>query len=131
MTKIVNNIKHIFAVANELTGEDKKINTNNFAKFVRMCMAFKKADDDETLGTIDTVLKFKLDTDSNTATMLFEAIEYDIGDPKDMLKTAVVLESADKIYFWCEEGNNELIENGGTPSIVHTEFIVKDIWHKK
>lgn len=131
MTKIVNNIKHIFAVANELTGEDKKINTNKFAKFVLMCMAFKKANDDETLGTIDPVLKFKLDTDSNTATMLFEAIEYDIGDPKDMLKTAVVLESADKIYFWCEEGNNELIENGGTPSIVHTEFIVKDIWHKK
>lgn len=131
MTKVVNDIKHIFTAANELTGEDKKINTNKFAKFVRMCMAFKKANDDETLGTIDPVLKFKLDTDSNTATMLFEAIEYDIGDPKDMLKTAVVLESADKICFWCEEGNNKRLENGGIPSIVHTEFIVKDIWHKK
>lgn len=131
MTKVVNDIKHIFTAANELTGEDKKINTNNFVKFVRMCMAFKKANDDETLGTIDPVLKFKLDTDSNTATMLFEATEYTIGTPENMVETAVVLESADKIYFWCEEGNNERLENGGTPSIVHTEFIVKDIWHKK
>ena len=131
MTKVVNDIKHIFTAANELTGEDKKINTNNFVKFVRMCMAFKKANDDETLGTIDPVLKFKLDTDSNTATMLFEATEYTIGTPENMVETAVVLESADKIYFWCEEGNNNRLENGGIPSIVHTEFIVKDIWHKK
>ena len=131
MTKIVNNIKHIFAVANELTGEDKKINTNKFAKFVRMCMAFKQINDSDTFWVVEPALKFKLDTDSNTATMLFEATEYTIGTPENMVETAVVLESADKICFWCEEGNNELIENGGTPSIVHTEFIVKDIWHKK
>ena len=131
MTKVVNDIKHIFTAANELTGEDKKINTNNFAKFVRMCMAFKQINDSDTFWVVEPALKFKLDTDSNTATMLFEATEYTIGKSKNMVETVVVLESADKICFWCEEGNNELIENGGTPSIVHTEFIVKDIWQKK
>ena len=131
MTKVVNDIKHIFTAANELTGEDKKINTNNFAKFVRMCMAFKQINDSDTFWVVEPALKFKLDTDSNTATMLFEATEYTIGKSKNMVETVVVLESADKICFWCEEGNNERLENGGTPSIGHTEFIVKDIWHKK
>lgn len=131
MTKVVNDIKHIFTAANELTGEDKKINTNNFAKFVRMCMAFKQINDSDTFWVVEPVLKFKLDTDSNTATMLFEATEYTIGKSKNMVETVVVLESADKICFWCEEGNNKRLENGGIPSIVHTEFIVKDIWHKK
>ena len=131
MTKVVNDIKHIFTVANELTGEDKKINTNNFAKFVRMCMAFKQINDSDTFWVVEPALKFKLDTDSNTATMLFEATEYTIGKSKNMVETVVVLESAGKTCFRCEEGDNERLENGGTPSIVHTEFIVKDIWHKK
>ena len=96
-----------------------------------MCMAFKQINDSDTFWVVEPALKFKLDTDSNTATMLFEATEYTIGKSKNMVETVVVLESADKICFWCEEGNNERLENGGTPSIVHTEFIVKDIWHKK
>lgn len=53
MTKVVNDIKHIFTVANELTGEDKKINTNNFAKFVRMCMAFKQINDSDTFWVVE------------------------------------------------------------------------------
>ena len=131
MTKVVNDIKQFYTAAYDVKGGDMEINTNNFAKFVRMCMAFKQINDSDTFWVVEPALKFKLDTDSNTATMLFEATEYTIGKSKNMVETVVVLESADKICFWCEEGNNELIENGGTPSIVHTEFIVKDIWHKK